>query len=217
MWIWPSNLSTSAISSAESAKALRITSKIFVSSTVDTWNFVPSPTSTSNSQTREKFIELAMKNYESSLIGYASTLLNDVDLARDVVQDTFIRLCQQDIEKVRDNLKSWLFTVCRNRALDLLRKNKRKQFLDEKQWENLEATGLQPDEQIEQQERLARITHYLERLTDNQREVIILKFQQDLSYLEIQTITGLTKSNIGFLIHTGIKRLQEILPAEVRL
>ena len=66
-------------------------------------------------------------DYESALIGYASTILNDIDLARDVVQDTFVRLCQQDVGKVRDNLKSWLFTVCRNRALDLLRKDKRKQ------------------------------------------------------------------------------------------
>ena len=57
---------------------------------------------------------------------------------------------------------------------------------------------------------------YLDRLTDNQREVIILKFQQDLSYREIQTITGLTTGNIGFLIHTGLKRLREILPNDLR-
>lgn len=157
-----------------------------------------------------------MVNYESALIGYASTLLKDVDLARDVVQETFIRLCQQDVEKVRENLKPWLFTVCRNRALDSLRKNKRKQPLGESQWKNFECTSLQPDEEIQKQETLARLTHYLERLTDNQREVIILKFQQNLSYLEIQAITGLTKSNIGFLIHTGIKRLQQILPDEFR-
>ena len=72
--------------------------------------------------TREQFIEQAMVDFESPLIGYAATILNDTDRARDVVQDTFIRLCQQDTAKVRDSLKSWLFTVCRNRALDLLRK-----------------------------------------------------------------------------------------------
>jgi RNA polymerase sigma-70 factor (ECF subfamily) len=198
------------------AGASENTPKVFGGSTVDTGNFVPSPTSTSNPPTREEFIEQAMRNYESSLIGYASTLLNDLDLARDVVQDTFIRLCQQDLEKVRENLKSWLFTVCRNRALDLLRKGKRQQALAEAQWNNIEAPGLQPDEEIEKQELLTQLTRYLERLTENQREVIILKFQQDLSYREIQTITGLTTGNIGFLIHTGIKRLQEILPDDLR-
>jgi RNA polymerase sigma-70 factor (ECF subfamily) len=216
MWILLLSSSTLATSSAELTGAPENTPKVLATSTVDTKNLVPSPTSTSNPPTREKFIEQAMVNYESSLIGYASTLLNDVDLARDVVQDTFIRLCRQDIDKVRENLKSWLFTVCRNRALDVLRKDKRKQPIDEAQWENLEATGLQPDEKIEKQERLTRLKRCLERLTDNQREVIILKFQQDLSYQEIQTITGLKKGNIGFLIHTGIKRLQEILPDDLR-
>ena len=198
------------------AGASENTPKVFGGSTVDTKNLVPSPTSTSNPPTREEFIEQAMRNYESSLIGYASTLLNDLDLARDVVQDTFIRLCQQDLEKVRENLKSWLFTVCRNRALDIIRKGKRQQALAEAQWNNIEAPGLQPDEEIEKQELLTQLTRYLERLTENQREVIILKFQQDLSYREIQTITGLTTGNIGFLIHTGIKRLQEILPDDLR-
>ena len=59
------------------------------------------------------------------------------------------------------------------------------------------------------------VMRMLERLSDNQREVIVLKFQQDLSYREIQTITGLTTGNIGFLIHTGLKRLREILPHDL--
>ena len=106
--------------------------------------------------TRERFVEQAMAEFESPLIGYAATILNDADRARDVVQDTFIRLCQQDIEKVRDNLKSWLFTVCRNRALDLLRKEKRTEPLEDVRWKKVAGPGLQPDEQAEQDERMLR-------------------------------------------------------------
>lgn len=157
-----------------------------------------------------------MIDYESPLIGYAATILNDSDLARDVVQDTFIRLCQQDPAKVQDSLKSWLFTVCRNRALDLLSKEKRSQPLEDVAWKKVAGAGLQPDEQADQQERLSQLTAYLDRLTANQREVITLKFQQGLSYQEIHKITGLTTGNIGFIIHTGLKRLREILPAELR-
>ena len=107
-------------------------------------------------QTREQFIEQAMADFESPLIGYAATILNDTDRARDVVQDTFIRLCQQDVEKVRDSLKSWLFTVCRNRALDILRKDKHTQPLEEIRWKKVAGPGLQPDEQADFDERLAR-------------------------------------------------------------
>lgn len=166
---------------------------------------------------REQFVAQALLDYESSLIGYATTLLKDLDLARDVVQDTFIRLCEQEPTKVENCLKSWLFTVCRNRALDLLRKGKRNQTLDEILLGNISDPGLQPDQQIDQHERMAELMSYLDRLSDNQREVIILKFQQDLSYQEIQKITGLKAGNIGFLIHSGLKRLRDWLPDDLCL
>lgn len=166
--------------------------------------------------TREQFVEQAMAEFESPLIGYAASILNDNDLARDVVQDTFIRLCQQDVSKVEDNLKSWLFTVCRNRALDLLRKNKRTQPMEEIQWRKVAGHGLQPDEEAEREERLERVMKLLDRLSDKQREVILLKFQQGLSYQEIQKITGFSSGNIGFLIHTGLKRVRELLPPDLR-
>lgn len=167
-------------------------------------------------QTREQFIEQAMNAYETSLIGYASTILNDIERAREVVQDTFVRLCQQPPGKVQENLKPWLFTVCRNRAFDVLRKEKRNQPLEEIRWKKVAGTDLQPDEVADQQEQSARLMRYLDRLTENQREVIILKFQQALSYQDIQEITGLTPGNIGFLIHTGLKRLREIVPPDLR-
>jgi RNA polymerase sigma factor (sigma-70 family) len=167
-------------------------------------------------QSREAFVEQAMLEYESTLIAYAASLLQDFDRARDVVQDTFIRLCQQKISKVRDNLKPWLFTVCRNRAMDLLRKDKRVQPLDDIRWKKVAGPGLQPDEMAEHEERQTQIMALLDRLSANQREVILLKFQQNLSYQEIHTITGLTSGNIGFLIHTGLKRLRDLLPDDLR-
>lgn len=167
-------------------------------------------------ESRESFIEKAMAEYESALIGYAATILHDTDRARDVVQDTFIRLCQQDPEKVRASLKSWLFTVCRNRALDLLRKDKHTEPIEDIRWKHVAGPGLQPDEQAEFEEQLARVMKLMERLSENQRECILLKFQQGLSYQEIEKVTGLTQGNIGFLIHTGLKRLRDLLPDDIR-
>jgi RNA polymerase sigma factor (sigma-70 family) len=167
-------------------------------------------------ETREQFIERAMADFESPLIGYAMTILHDIERSRDVVQDTFIRLCQQDISKVRDGLKTWLFTVCRNRSLDVLRKEKRIQPLDDVKWQRVAGSELQPDEQALHDERVAEVMRYLGRLSTNQREVILLKFQQGLSYAEITEVTGLTSGNVGFLIHTGLKRLREMLPDELK-
>jgi RNA polymerase sigma-70 factor (ECF subfamily) len=160
----------------------------------------------------EEFIERSVEEHESALIGYARTFVHDLDRARDVVQDTFIRLCQQDPEKVREHLKSWLFTVCRNRCLDVLRKDKRIEPMDELRWQKVAGKDVQPDEQAEADDRLAAVMRFMDRLPKNQKEVILLKFQQGMSYGEIHEVTGLTTGNIGFLIHTGLKRLREWMP-----
>lgn len=160
----------------------------------------------------EEFIEKAVEEHESALIGYARTFVYDLDRARDVVQDTFIRLCQQDPEKVRESLKSWLFTVCRNRCLDVLRKDKRMEPLDEIRWQRVAGIEAAPDEQADKDEQLAHVMGLMDRLAKNQKEVILLKFQQGMSYSEIRDVTGLTEGNIGFLIHTGLKKLRDWMP-----
>ena len=51
----------------------------------------------------------------------------------------------------------------------------------------------------------------LEKLPERQQEVIRLKFQGGLSYREISRVTGLSESNVGYLIHTGLKAVREEL------
>jgi len=97
----------------------------------------------------------------------------------------------------------------------VLRKKNRSQPLEDWQWRSIPDAGSQPDENADQTERFAQLGSYLARLSENQRDVIILKFQQGLSYLEIHEITGLSSGNIGFLIHSGLKRLREILPPDL--
>ena len=48
----------------------------------------------------------------------------------------------------------------------------------------------------------------VDQLPPNQREVIRLKFQSDMSYEEIAVVTGLSSGNVGFLLHHGLKRLR---------
>lgn len=154
----------------------------------------------------------AMTRYERPLIGYAHGVLNDWELARDVVQDTFVKLHRELKSAEPENLKAWLFTVCRNRALDVIRKNKRMTSTDT---EILEAfqdeTQPSPAKLAERNDIHARALKFLDRLTENQREVIRLKFQADLSYTEISEVTGLSSGNVGYLLHHGLKRLRDLM------
>ncbi|MEP4079372.1 RNA polymerase sigma factor [Haloferula sp.] len=166
-------------------------------------------------ETREQFIEQAMADYESPLVGYAMGFVHDLDRARDVVQDTFIRLCRQDVEKVRGGLKSWLFTVCRNRALDILRKESRMTPLEEDTHERTPSNINAPDSAVDFNERIEQVLDYMDRLPDKQKRVILMKFRDGMSYKEISEVTGLSGGNVGFLIHTGIKRLRQLLPTDL--
>jgi RNA polymerase sigma factor (sigma-70 family) len=70
-------------------------------------------------------------------------------------------------------------------------------------------------ERADLEERVSQVYSALERLSENQREVILLKFEQGLSYQEISEVTGLTPGNVGFLLHNGLKRLRTFLPDDL--
>lgn len=161
-------------------------------------------------------VRRALRDFEGMLIGYVANLTGgDIEMARDVVQDTLIKLHAQDPAKLDGpGLKAWLFTVCRNRALDLLRRNRRMVSWEDSAMEDLpDATPL-PDTQAADADETALVLSFLRRLAPNQAEVLRLKFQNDLSYQEIADITGLSATNVGFLIHTGLKKLRILLAPE---
>jgi RNA polymerase sigma factor (sigma-70 family) len=165
------------------------------------------------SPTPTMLVRQALDLYESSLIAYASSIFNgDEDRARDVVQDTLLKLYLADPVRVSENLKAWLYAVCRNRAFDVLRKENRMVLSDDGEpmdW--LDEWQPDPSDEAGRDELLGHVWTVLEQLPRNQREVIRLKFQHDLSYKEISNITGLSVTNVGFLLHTGVKRLRKLL------
>ena len=146
--------------------------------------------------------------YQGPLVRYAAHLTGDPDLARDVVQDTFLRLWKQNKQRVEGHLAQWLFTVCRNRALDVLRKEKRMSRLTGTG--NLEpaSTAPGPATLLERQETLNRVLLALESLPPREQEVLRLKFQNGLSYREIAATVGISVSNVGYLIHTAVKKVR---------
>jgi len=150
----------------------------------------------------------ALDRHESSLLRYALSILGDLDRARDAVQETFLRLCREKPEKLEGHLTQWLFRVCRNRALDMRRKESRMKLVAEDELE-LRDPSPGPSAQLQTKEHLSRVEVLLASLSENQREVVRLKFESGLSYREISGVTGLSVSNVGFLLHTAIKTLRK--------
>ena len=69
----------------------------------------------------QDWIRAALSRYEGELTRYAQRLTGNLERAREVVQETFLRLCREDSAKIDGHLCEWLFTVCRNQALDVRR------------------------------------------------------------------------------------------------
>ena len=60
---------------------------------------------------REARIRSALERFERPLVRFAHRLVGDGDIARDIAQDCFLRLCQQTTPPDGDRLAPWLFTV----------------------------------------------------------------------------------------------------------
>ena len=151
------------------------------------------------------------REYEIPLMGYATHLMGDADRAGDVVQDTFVKLCKQPRDEIEGRVRQWLYTVCRNRALDILKKERRMKKLDDLQASHQESRDPDPQVSIQNRESAAQAGTLMETLPDRQREVIRLKVQGGLSYREISELTGLSVSNVGYLLHTGLKTIRSRL------
>jgi RNA polymerase sigma factor (sigma-70 family) len=162
------------------------------------------------------FVRTAVELYQAPLLRYAARLVGDSDRARDVVQDAFVRLMAQPPAAVDDHLAEWLFTVCRNRAFDLHRKESRMKHFEEGATDRVVATEPRPGAGLETEETHTAVLRLIGRLPPTQQEVIRLKFQNGFSYKEISRITSLSVTNVGFLIHTAIKTLRHDWAAEAR-
>ena len=150
-----------------------------------------------------------LRRFEMPLLQFATRITGDRERARDIVQETFIQFERKGPVSQNGEPATWLFTVCRNRALNVCRKEKRMLFLEEGVMEARADEQPMPREQLERKEAAGFLLRIVATLPPRQQEVIQLKFQNDLSYQQIAEITKTTANNVGVLIHTGLKTLRQ--------
>jgi RNA polymerase sigma factor (sigma-70 family) len=163
------------------------------------------------SETRGATENLAdlLRRFEIPLLQFATRIIGDRERARDVVQETFVKFqCNGAAQRIAEPA-TWLFTVCRNGALNVCRKEKRMLFLDEQLIESRESDQPMPSERLEQKEAAGFLLKIVATLPLRQQEVLQLKFQNDLSYRQIAEITKTNANNVAVLIHTALKTLRQ--------
>jgi RNA polymerase sigma-70 factor (ECF subfamily) len=152
------------------------------------------------------WIRNAIARFEAPLLRFASALIGRGN-ANDVVQDTFLRLVAARREDVEERLQAWLFTVCRNRALEIRRGRARE--VDIEEGEEMASTEPTAPEELIQHDERRRLKRLLDELPERHREVVALRFAGGLRYREIAEITRLSETNVGFILHTALKALKK--------
>lgn len=133
----------------------------------------------------------------------------DVERARDLAQETFVRALRHE----PDDPRAWLFSVAANLARDEARSaGRRRRHLRLLAAESpLEEPARAPG-RLERQERVKRVRTALERLGDRDREVLLL-WNAGMSYREIAAQTGLAPGAIGTTLARARKRLVDAYDA----
>jgi len=157
------------------------------------------------------WIRATVQRHEGPLVHFVHRTLGDFERARDVVQEVFLRLCEQPRESVEGHVVEWLFRVARNRALDVQRKEGRMTLVDAFEVNRSDENAPDPSRGMEERENRSQVFATLEHLPERQREALRLKFQHDLSYKQIGAVLDTSVGNVGYLIHVGIRSLRERL------
>lgn len=103
------------------------------------------------------------------------------------------------------NFSGWLFTIARHNVIDHYRSNKSTEDLE--QYPNLQQVS-NLNEDMDNKELLAKVKKYLSNLSEEQREIIIMRVWMNMSYQEIAASLDKTEANCRVIFSRSIKKMQ---------
>lgn len=146
--------------------------------------------------------ENLVSDYSDSLYRFSLSILKNNALAKDAVQEVFIKLWNSrdgNIELLQP--KAYLFKMVRNKSIDLLRaEDNRKQ--------KEQFALLEDQEEHTENDKLIIVKQLINRLPEDQREAITLRDLEGLKYEEIAQTTGSSLSKVKVLIFRGRQKIK---------
>jgi len=163
---------------------------------------------------------LLYERYSESVLSYLYRMLGGVEDVEAIAQEVFLRAFRfRDTYRYPQRLSTWLFTITRNLAINQARRKKRSPVRNITEL-NLEGVDISGDphqvaakatDDLEKQEEIARMLKALDDLPTDQKEVIVLGVFQDLSYGEMEEITGTKAVTLRSRMFHGLKKLAEVM------
>jgi len=144
---------------------------------------------------------------QPSLQKVAESILNDADQATDAVQDTLLKIWDNRRRMNRvSNLEGYCVTVLKRRCIDILRERQPSVPIDE---EALMLADTLPDNNFE--ERYRQVRALIDQLPDRHREIILMKYEQEMPNSEIEKALQISSTNLYTILSRAYKTLREAL------
>lgn len=162
-----------------------------------------------SSKKTKEFVK-AYDEYADAVFRYCFFKLSNREIAKDLVQETFIKTWSYIAEgKQIVNLKAFLYKVARNLIIDEYRKQKTTS-LDELTDQGFDREGSRGEEIILSSE-VDIVLRAIEKLEPHFREVIVMRYVHDLSPKEIADILGENENAVSVRLNRAVRKAQEIL------
>ncbi|HEY3750758.1 MAG TPA: sigma-70 family RNA polymerase sigma factor [Pseudonocardiaceae bacterium] len=156
--------------------------------------------------------------YVDSVFRYVLFRVGDRTLAEDVTSETFLRAFRRigSLSYQGRDVGAWFVTIARNIVLDHVKSSRFRLEVATADPDDANNTQVGPEHQV-----ITRLTHdellrCVAQLGDDQRECIVLRFLQGLSVAETAVIMERNDGAIKALQHRAVRRLAQLLPAELR-
>ena len=166
---------------------------------------------------------LLYERYNSSVLSYLYRMLGNVEDVESVGQEVFLRAFRfAPTYRFPQKFSTWLFTITRNLAINQSRRKKRSPVRNVTEL-NLEGMDMSGDpykvaasatDDLEKREQIARVLVALEGLPTDQKEVIVLGVFQDMSYSQMEQITGTKAVTLRSRMFHGLKRLAKTMTSD---
>jgi len=154
-------------------------------------------------------MEAIVVEYETPLLQYATRILRNSAAAEDVVQEVFVKLFRdlQDGASPTDKMKAWLFRVTHNEVVDYIRRESRLRNLHDKTGQETAFSTADQDCGETEEEKRELVMEHVQQLDEREKQVLLLRLDQGLSYTEISSVTGRTEGNVGNILHHAVRKL----------
>ena len=162
----------------------------------------------------EAAIEALYARYGGPCFGLARRILDDAQLAEDVVQQVFLALWKgTGFDPKRGAVSTWLMSMTHHKAVDSLRREstRRKRLAGEQALLELRALGPGPEDEAWARLRAERTRDALRLLPSEQREVLLLAYYGGYTQREIADLTGLPLGTVKSRTLAAMRRLREQL------